>query len=678
MNTFYWAGAFACFGTSFTLYAQTSNTNQENTTIVTGKADDLLASVLESQEKVRLISGGASVLDAADWQGRITKPEEIFQFDPGVYARSSGTGNDTRLSVRGSGIQRRYGARGVNLLVDGAPINSADGSFYFRAISPFSISHIESYRGGNGLRYGSSQLGGSIEIHQKNGISHQGTELILEAGSYETYRTYLAHGGRKGAWDFHFGYSYAESDGYRNRQNWETHHLTANLGYHWSEDSVSRAYFLFNDSDALLAGSLTKKEFRENPQQSQANRHPDTDRDLSTIHFGVKTKWLTNSGEWNLNLGYQYLDFDHLTGLGNFTFNNLIDYDTDEFTLSLHGHHDYKLFNVDQRLYSHFSLVYGKNEVGGFSGFVRPGGQPAAINDREDTSKNLHYYLENDSKIGNHHLIAGLGYLVADRRRSLGKQDGRSEAFDFTQEGAVWKLGYLNEGTETQFFANASKSFEAAPFSEGASKGITNPQEAITFEIGTRYENDWFNAELSLYHAKVNEEFVYEETAPNSGIFAVTNADTTHAGIELATHTNINAALDLDSSLQFDFDFSYQLNDHTFDEGSIAGNTIPVISKHVIASRLSMAAEKWQTALSVDWLPDGLYADNANKLKTSGYAVVDWSAEWKMNQNTTLYGGVSNLFDKQYASTVTVNTANDSYINPGDGRSGYLGIKMTW
>ena len=170
--------AFACVGFSLVASAQidqaalSAGSPQDlGESLVVGDGGDLLAGIVQSDLRVRGISGGGSVVDSEDWRGRIVKPEEVFQFDPGVYARSSGTGNDSRLSVRGSGIQRRYGSRGVSFLIDGAPLNSADGSYYFRAIDPLSISHIESFLGGNGLRYGANQLGGAIQIHQKNGVS---------------------------------------------------------------------------------------------------------------------------------------------------------------------------------------------------------------------------------------------------------------------------------------------------------------------------------------------------------------------------------------------------------------------------------------------------------------------------------------------------------------------------
>ena len=87
-----------------------------------------------SKERVASTPGGASIVTPEEWTGRTLSTQDIFQFDPGVSARTRGVGSDARISVRGSGIQRQFGDRGVALFIDGIPLNDSDGSFYFRAI----------------------------------------------------------------------------------------------------------------------------------------------------------------------------------------------------------------------------------------------------------------------------------------------------------------------------------------------------------------------------------------------------------------------------------------------------------------------------------------------------------------------------------------------------------------
>lgn len=652
-----------------------------NTTIKAESAD-LLESITKAQLQVASLPGGGTITDSNNWTGSIIKPEEIFQFDPGVYARSEGTANDTRLSVRGSGIQRRYGSRGISLLVNGMPANHADGSFYFRIFDPLSISHVESYRGANGLAYGGSQLGGAINVIQKNGISHPDSTLTTEYGSYDTYRAAIQHGGSNEKWDWFAGYSYAESNGYQQHSSWASHQLNASLGYHWSDTSLTRMYLLHSDSDGLLAGALTNDQFKKNPQHS-ANNGTELDRDLATIRLGQRTAWETNDGSWEFSTNYQYLDFDHLTterGLIFPVFDNLIDYDTDEISLNLRGNQDFFALGLKHTLRTNIDIIYGVNEVGGSTSFGAAG-----IVDRKETSRNVNLYLENSTHLtDHHHLIYGAGFVDAKREREIrsGDSTGAPEHED-SQNGITWRAGYLYEIDEqNQYFANISQSFESAPFSE--SVDVANPQEAITIEAGTRFSaTDWLTGEFTLYHSQVNEEFVYEETGPGSNVFRVTNADTTHQGIEASAHADLSKALKVGGDLAYGLDLVYQLNDFTFEEGPAKGKKIPAVSKHVITTRVTAgdANGRWKTALSIDWLPDGLVADNNNTLTTPGYAVWDLYGEYQITDNCCIYGGINNLFDKQYVSTVTVNPStvgNPAFINPGDGRTAYIGAKLTF
>src|SRR3546814_20526808 len=86
----------------------------------------------------------------------------MLAFSPGVFAQGR-YGEEARLSIRGSGIGRGFHLRGVTLLIDSAPVNTADGSGDFQEIDPLMLSHLAVYRGANGLRFGASSLGGAIK-----------------------------------------------------------------------------------------------------------------------------------------------------------------------------------------------------------------------------------------------------------------------------------------------------------------------------------------------------------------------------------------------------------------------------------------------------------------------------------------------------------------------------------
>ena len=52
--------------------------------------------------------------------------KDMLDFVPGVFVQPK-WGEDSRLSIRGSGLSRNFHLRGVQLYMDGIPINTADG-----------------------------------------------------------------------------------------------------------------------------------------------------------------------------------------------------------------------------------------------------------------------------------------------------------------------------------------------------------------------------------------------------------------------------------------------------------------------------------------------------------------------------------------------------------------------
>ena len=120
--------------------------------------------VTEAQREMSRIPGSVAVVPTARYEDTYAHNlEDVMDFTPGVYARKR-FGAEVRLSVRGSGLSRNFHMRGLEILQDGVPFNLADGSGDFQEIDPLIAQHIEVYKGGNGLRFGSSTLGGAINF----------------------------------------------------------------------------------------------------------------------------------------------------------------------------------------------------------------------------------------------------------------------------------------------------------------------------------------------------------------------------------------------------------------------------------------------------------------------------------------------------------------------------------
>lgn len=89
--------------------------------------------------------------------------KDVLDFVPGVIVQPK-WGEDSRLSIRGSGLSRNFHLRGIQLYMDGIPINTADGFGDFQEIDPSVFRYVEVFKGANALRFGTNSLGGAINF----------------------------------------------------------------------------------------------------------------------------------------------------------------------------------------------------------------------------------------------------------------------------------------------------------------------------------------------------------------------------------------------------------------------------------------------------------------------------------------------------------------------------------
>ncbi|MET0677407.1 MAG: TonB-dependent receptor plug domain-containing protein, partial [Bradyrhizobium sp.] len=114
--------------------------------------------VMSAQQALTEINntpGGVALVPAAAYKNSTVANtiKDILDYVPGVFAQPK-WGDDTRLSIRGSGLSRNFHLRGVQLYMDGIPINTADGYGDFQEIDPTAYKYVEVFKGANALQFG--------------------------------------------------------------------------------------------------------------------------------------------------------------------------------------------------------------------------------------------------------------------------------------------------------------------------------------------------------------------------------------------------------------------------------------------------------------------------------------------------------------------------------------------
>src|SRR5690606_23369646 len=126
---------------------------------------------------------------------------------------------------------RSFHLRGITLLQDGVPFNFADGNADFQEADLLALQHIEVYRGGQALRYGSSSLGGAVNMVTPTARTLKYNGLVrAEAGSYGTIRGHAQAAKVFDGYDMFATATRTVSDGYRDHSEQNTLRLNGNIG----------------------------------------------------------------------------------------------------------------------------------------------------------------------------------------------------------------------------------------------------------------------------------------------------------------------------------------------------------------------------------------------------------------------------------------------------------------
>ncbi len=175
---------------------------------------------------------------------------------PGVYAESR-YGQELRLSMRGSNLSRDYHMRGLELLQDGIPMTFADGGGDAYSIDPHFYRAIEIYKGGNGLAFGSSTLGGAINFIAPTAYTAISPNYLnIEGGSFEMIRGQAQASRIVGNFDILLNGTFTHSTGYRGHEKSDYIQLNGNAGYRFSNSFETRFYFGLYDTGQQIPGTL--------------------------------------------------------------------------------------------------------------------------------------------------------------------------------------------------------------------------------------------------------------------------------------------------------------------------------------------------------------------------------------------------------------------------------------
>jgi iron complex outermembrane receptor protein len=603
--------------------------------------------------------------------------KDILAYVPGVITQPR-MGDDARISVRGSGLSRAYGARGISLYLDGVPLNTSDGLMDFFEIDPSAYRYVEAFKGANALRYGSNALGGAINLVTPTGRDASPFDGRIDAGSFGYVKGQASTGGASGSFNYFATVSAQRIDGYRDHSDGDAVRGNFNVGYRISPDVETRFYVTGASTNQRIPGEVSKAQALGSPRSANPEWvRQDQQRNVDSVRVSNKTTVRLDQTVLEFGAFYNWRHVDH-------PIYQYLDYTVDDYGGFVRAVDDRSLGGFRNRLIVGANLQNGTIDTEQFvnlSGAVKGALTVSMV----DKPKNVSFYAEDSLYVRpNLALIGGVQYLHATRDRrdrflSDGDQSG-SRSFD------LWspRFGVLWDATPRwQVFANISRSAEVPSYDANV---ITAPnlkaQRATTYEIGTRGRSGSIGWDVALYRSEIRNELQCLTTAPWA-LCSTINADrTVHQGIEAGLDADIPvSAFTVGDSLTIAAAYTY--SDFFFDGDATYGhNELPGIPRHYLrAELLYKHPSGFYAGPNVEWAPGHYYADNANTLTVDPYALLGLKAGFDVGERWSIYVEGRNLTDKHYISTVAiagVAGAASEIFNPGIGRAVFGGVRFKW
>jgi iron complex outermembrane receptor protein len=650
----------------------------------------------EARRRLEQIPGAIGFVPASTFADDFTQSlGDALLWTPGVFADTSAA-RESRISIRGSGLNSGFERRGLTVLRDGIPITRASGSTEFQEVDPLSIQRLEVYKGANGLRFGATALGGAINIVTPTAAS-LGTpfEARVEGGSFNTLRGSLQAGTEMGVGDVWVGVTGLSSDGYRDHSAVRSWYGFANAGLKLSENVETRFYATVLQDNFELAGSLSLDDALNDPTRAARpvtipnpvpGRPPivldpgaqadDWDRNLGVIRLSNKT--VATLGTVRLEAGgwYSNRTLDHaITRLAG-----IVDQKEDEIgAFAELG----SLTGAERQTVEWVIGVQANSASTNNRSWVNNFGERGTLRAQSiQDSATLNAWGQLDVGLGSQvRLIAGAQYAAARREVTaiLNTVSGRASYRQFSP-----RLGLLYTPADTvQLFANVSRSFEPPSMADLTAGGISpfaplDAQAAWTGEVGARGQLGIVAFDVAAYSSFVRAEFIDQLSANGRTSFTV-NADRTRrqgieAGVDLFLLESAGAA-----GIGLVWRQVWTFSDFQFDRDARYGNNrLAGVPRHLLASELRLDGKAgWYLGANLRWVPEGPFVDYANTTQAPGYDLWGLTAGWQISEGLRLFGSVENLFDTRHiANVATVSDQSRERANaftPGQGRAVFVG-----
>ena len=492
----------------------------------------------------------------------------------------------------------------VLVLMDGRPINNPrEGEVDLSGIPLDNISRVEVMHGPGSSLYGSSAMGGVVNIITKNPPKEgQKTELYSSFGTARTYIERMLYGAKVSKFGFLISGGYQGSEGFRENSELSAKDCNLKLGYELNSENNLSLNSGFYKSKTGAPGSLS---------------WPDTDDKQNVLKRFFDFNWSFKLDERTGLLAKAYQNYDRLEFMENST-----TYTKDIHTTIVRGLD----LQLDKQLFDIYRIVCGFNYVKNMNN--------STVSTKHEYNVTAGY-LENRLDLFDKKLNVNLSARIDDYSN-----------FGTEINPSLSMLYKLSESIK--FHGLISRSYRVPTFNDlyWDKDGMIgnpnlNPEKGITGEIGVDARiNKYFSSGLTYYHSDYDNLINWMPISDT--VWQVKNI-----GSAVIDGIEFENKIYLSDNLEWDIDYTFLKamddKDHKY---------LIYQPKHKIDSSLKY---KDHNGLTVELR--GQFTDKRfhsiddpyiGTVKVKRFFVLGLSASKKFKSGITCFASIDNLLNKSY------------------------------
>lgn len=588
-----------------------------------------------------------------------------------------------RISMRGFGARAQFGVRGIMVLVDGVPATLPDGQTTLSHVDVALVQRAEVVRGPASSLYGNAAGGVLLLETTPPPLAGAEAQAGAVAGAYGLRRAHASVGGRAGTLGWLLHGSRLDATGYRSHARAENEWLLGKLSY---ELGPARAAVVLTRVryDARNPGSLSDSLLRLDRRRAFAGNV------------------LQNTGE----IGRQ-------TQLGGTVGITLRGMEVEVVPWILTRHLDNP---IPQRIIDLSREASGvrvqvrsperEHRAAWWAAGVEHGLQhDDRLNFLNSAGTRGEKRLDQDERVTVRGAFAQVGAAVHDRLRLDGGI--RADRANFRVRDRLVTARDPDDSGEREMsavspsmgaslrvsdrgwvYANAATAFETPtttelanrPTGAGGFNADLQPQRSRSVELGAKgVLRRTLRFESAVYAARVRDALIAFEVAGTPGRQFFRNAGrVSYRGAELGVRWSPSTVTRVEAA--------YALTDARFREyrvgtTSFDGKRLPGVSPHRADLAVTRTGAGGLFASVEGRAASRLPVNDANDHWSGPYVTADLRAGVAERSigfgRITVYGGVANVLDRRYNSSVVINAFGRRYYEPAPERSLFVGGRVS-